>query len=318
MQVFEKDTIEGNTPVTVNPENAIFSQLPYYNYASSYWVTEWRNDGFLEGNPEYIIKATLVEDPTETITGNGLLHVSRDLPICGGEGDGVHQCITDQNSDVDVSWFATGDQACGYYLGAGCTEVQYECAVLGYDLDLDPVFGWGYDYPCDLYLDNHVSSSYFNCNYRAQCGEVLPCDGVCEAVIPTTYCSDPDCSGVPGINRTCADESVTCSAIMYSEDEIYAGGGNPQILRHLAAAGGCSQSRTYYADQGCVDENTVRMRDAVTGAIKQFECKAGRYCTHTSTSVWSCIDPDTMESLCNGKGFSWDGTDCYGDDCSEI
>ena len=43
----------------------------------------------------------------------------------------------------------------------------------------------------------------------------------------------------------------------------------------------------------------------------------GRYCTNTG-SISSCVDPDARESLCTAEGFTWTGSTCYGDDCSEI
>ncbi|MBT6995227.1 hypothetical protein HN953_01215 [Candidatus Woesearchaeota archaeon] len=318
VQIFEDDALSGDDAVLVNPVNVLFTDLIWYDFATTYWITEWDDDE-LGSNPEYYIYAELVEDSSVNFQGTALLHISNEMPDCDGDGDGIHQCIND-DSDVDTSWFATGSQACDYSLGAGCSEVQYECATIGYDFDLNPILGWGYYYNCDYYLDIPISNppSYPDCNYRAKCDlDLLPCDSVCGAESPETYCSDPDCSGVAGITRTCANDAVTCSDILYADSEIYAGGANPQILRHPTATGQCSQTRYYYADHSCVDENTVKMRDSVTGAIKEFECLPGRYCTNTG-SISSCVDPDARESLCTAEGFTWTGSTCYGDDCSEI
>ena len=66
--VMEDDFLSGedlfDDNVSMNPVNANFSG----DIASSTWIAEYQGDGILGGNPEYYFIATLVEDPSVSIT----------------------------------------------------------------------------------------------------------------------------------------------------------------------------------------------------------------------------------------------------------
>ncbi|MBT3395252.1 hypothetical protein HN412_02340, partial [archaeon] len=74
-EIWEDDFIL-NDPVIITPFNVYFSG----SNASSTWIVEWQEDGLngMSGNPEYMFRASLVEDNAYVISNN-LLEVS---PLC--------------------------------------------------------------------------------------------------------------------------------------------------------------------------------------------------------------------------------------------
>ena len=69
-EVFEKELV-GRDSASVNPSNSIFVG----NSTNVSWVAEWIDDGFGQGNPEYVFKASLVSDSSVNVDNSSELVV---------------------------------------------------------------------------------------------------------------------------------------------------------------------------------------------------------------------------------------------------
>ena len=78
-EVFENELV-GRDVVQTNPVNVTFSG----SSATGTWIAEWIDDGFAQGNPEYVFKASLVSNPNVEIDDSGEMVV---LPSEAGEID---------------------------------------------------------------------------------------------------------------------------------------------------------------------------------------------------------------------------------------
>ncbi|MCK4553229.1 hypothetical protein KAT80_03425, partial [Candidatus Pacearchaeota archaeon] len=83
-EVFENELV-GRNPAQTNPVNVVFNG----NTATGTWTAEWIDDGFAQGNPEYVFKASLASDSNIFIDNSGELTVLPDGGFGGYCGDGV-------------------------------------------------------------------------------------------------------------------------------------------------------------------------------------------------------------------------------------
>ena len=96
-EVFEKELI-GRNPAQTNPANAVFNG----NSATGTWIAEWIDDGFGQGNPEYVFKASLVSDSNIFIDDSEELTVLPDNLIID-ECDNITSCSNYMTSEECVS-----------------------------------------------------------------------------------------------------------------------------------------------------------------------------------------------------------------------
>jgi len=124
-EVFEKELV-GRDPAQTNPVNVVFSE----SSATGIWIAEWIDDGALQGNPEYVFKASLVNTPSMVIDDSGELIV---VP----SGGVVDDCINIKScSDYLVEEECINDDSsvgCG--VAAGNVEANHPFVICGEGYD---------------------------------------------------------------------------------------------------------------------------------------------------------------------------------------
>jgi len=104
-EVFENELI-GRYPAQTNPVNAVFNG----NSVTGTWIAEYTDDGFAQGEPEYVFKASLVSALYVEIDDSGELTI---LPDSGGglECNNITSCsnyLTEGECDTDSCSVAEG------------------------------------------------------------------------------------------------------------------------------------------------------------------------------------------------------------------
>ena len=97
-EVFEKELI-GRDSASVNPNNSVFNG----SSAVGTWVAEWIDDGFGQGNPEYVFKASLVLNPNVSIDNSSELVVLQEGDISIDECANMTSCSNYLTSGECVS-----------------------------------------------------------------------------------------------------------------------------------------------------------------------------------------------------------------------
>ncbi len=105
LKFLKKELIGKNSAIT-NPVNVVFEG----NSATGTWVAEWIDDGFAQGNPEYVYKASLVNAPSTFIKNNEELTV---LPSGSSEliCIGINSCsdyLTESECELDSTSLGCG------------------------------------------------------------------------------------------------------------------------------------------------------------------------------------------------------------------
>ncbi|MEK6840424.1 MAG: hypothetical protein AABX79_00535 [Nanoarchaeota archaeon] len=75
--VRESDVFPPDTPANINPADTVVASD---GTATGTWTAEWINDGFAQGNPEYIFTASLVSNPGTNIDSSNQLEVLQITP----------------------------------------------------------------------------------------------------------------------------------------------------------------------------------------------------------------------------------------------
>ncbi|MFH1270625.1 MAG: hypothetical protein ABII03_03235 [Nanoarchaeota archaeon] len=111
-EVFEKD-LASRDPAAVNPVNAFFNNAN----STTIWNAEWVDDGFLGGDPEYVFKASLVENPSVYIDASDELEVFMGATPC--QFTSAKWSVDNVTNGTNVGLIVTGNQCDG-------KEVKFE------------------------------------------------------------------------------------------------------------------------------------------------------------------------------------------------
>ena len=131
-EIFEKELV-GRDAIINNPSNVDFSGTT----ATGTWVAEWVDDGFGQGNPEYVFKASLVSDSSISIDDSGELTVSQIPPGDSDadiDGDGTPNI---DDSDIDGDGIPNSDDPDAD--GDGIMDPPYDSIDPDGDIDEDGI-----------------------------------------------------------------------------------------------------------------------------------------------------------------------------------